>query len=336
MPKDKKKYRPTAPHSQTLFPSIKPFEVGKLSLDSLHVMYWEQSGNPAGVPVVFLHGGPGVGAEATTRRFFDPDHYRIILFDQRGAGRSRPVGELTHNTTSHLVADMERLREHLGVEKWILFGGSWGSTLALAYGEAHPGHCLGFILRGVFLSRRREIHWFLYGIKLFFPETWRDFASFLPEKERNNLLAGYSRRLDDPDPGIHLPAARVWSHYERTCSTLFPSPRTVVAFDEDTAVLCLARIEAHYFRHGAFMKEGALLSDIYRLHGIPAVIVQGRYDMVCPPVSAVELAQAWEGAQLVMVPDAGHAAAEQGITRALVAATEDFKSLGRSRKRSRL
>ncbi|MBL6935645.1 MAG: prolyl aminopeptidase [Alphaproteobacteria bacterium] len=327
MTRDNKRHGGPGAPFRTLFPSLKPFEVGKLSLDGPHVMYWEQSGNPAGIPVVFLHGGPGAGAGTTARRFFDPGHYRIIVFDQRGAGRSAPVGELSHNTTPHLIADMERLRQHLGIEKWILFGGSWGSTLALAYGEAHPERCLGFILRGIFLCRRSEIHWFLYGMKQFFPETWRDFAFFLPEKERGDLLAGYSRRLDDPDPAVHFPAARAWSHYEGACSTLLPSPDTVAAFDQDATALGLARTEAHYFRHGAFMEEDALLSDLGRLHGIPAVIVQGRYDVVCPPASAIELVRAWEGARLVMVADAGHAAVEPGITRALVAATEDFKKL---------
>ncbi len=327
MTKNKKRHGASALSSRVLFPPIKPFEAGKLSLDDPHAMYWEQSGNPAGVPVVFLHGGPGAGAGTTARRFFDPGHYRIIVFDQRGAGRSTPVGELSRNTTPHLIADMEKLREYLGVEKWLLFGGSWGSTLALAYGEAHPDRCLGFILRGVFLCRRPEIHWFLYGMRQFFPKIWRDFSCFLPEKERGDLLAGYSRRLDDSDPRVRLPAARAWSHYEGACSTLLPSPDTVAVFDQDETALGLARIEAHYFRHDAFMEEGALLSNVGGLHGIPAVVVQGRYDVVCPPASAIELVRAWEGTRLVMVADAGHAAVEPGITRALVAATEDFKSL---------
>ena len=208
-----------------LYPEIDPYGTGRLKRDGLHSLYWEQSGNPEGTPVLFLHGGPGAGASPAHRRFFDPAHYRIVIYDQRGAGRSTPLGELRDNTTPHLVADIERLREHLGIERWLVFGGSWGSTLALAYGIAHPERCLGFVLRGIFLCRRSEIDWFLYGLRHLFPEAWRAFSGALPEAERGDLLAGYYRRLIDPDPTVHLPAARAWSTYEGMCSTLLPSPR---------------------------------------------------------------------------------------------------------------
>jgi proline iminopeptidase len=220
-----------------LFPRIEPDVTGLLELDDLHVMYWEVSGNAGGVPVVFLHGGPGAGATADHRRFFDPAHYRIIVFDQRGAGRSRPLGEIEDNTTAHLIADMERLRAHLGVERWLVFGGSWGSTLALAYGEAHPERCLGLILRGIFLCRRSEIDWFLNGMGEIYPEAWRRFAEFLPAAERGDLLSAYHRRLTDPDPKVHMPAARAWSTYEGACSTLLPSPETVAEFGKDDMAL---------------------------------------------------------------------------------------------------
>lgn len=290
-------------------------------------MYWEQSGNPSGVPVVFLHGGPGAGSTPAHRRFFDPHHYRIVIFDQRGAGRSTPHGELVDNTTPHLVADIEKLRRHLRIDSWLVFGGSWGSTLALAYAEAHPARCRALILRGVFLCRKIEIDWFLYGLRHVFPEAWRAFAGFLPEHERGDLLESYHRRLTHPDPAVHMPAARAWSTYEGACSTLLPSPETVSAFAEDRMALGLARIEAHYFRHNGFFDENQLLRDAGRLAGIPATIVQGRYDMVCPILSADDLARAWPEATYVIVPDAGHSAMEPGIRAALVAAMERYKAL---------
>jgi proline iminopeptidase len=315
---------PHAPRAE-LYPDIEPYATGRLRLDGVHTMYWEQSGNPRGAPVLFLHGGPGAGASPAHRRFFDPAHYRIVIFDQRGAGRSTPLGELRDNTTPHLVADIERLREHLGIERWLVFGGSWGSTLALAYGEAHPGRCSGFILRGIFLCRAAEIEWFLYGLRNLFPEAWREFAGTIPAAERGDLLGAYYRRLTDPDPGVHLPAARAWSTYEGRCSTLLPSPETVAYFAGDVVALGLARIEAHYFRHGIFLPENALLANVHRLRAIPCTIVQGRYDAVCPIVSADDLHQAWPEAEYLIVPDAGHSAWEPGISAELVRATERFK-----------
>ena len=308
-----------------LYPEIEPYDRGMLPLDALHTMYWECSGNPAGIPVVFLHGGPGAGSSPKHRRFFDPESYRIIVYDQRGAGRSLPLGELRDNTTPHLVADLEQLRTHLGVEKWLVFGGSWGSTLALAYAETHPERCLGLILRGVFLCRRSEIEWFLYGLRNLFPEAWEAFAAYLPEAERGDLLGNYYRRLIDPDPAVHMPAAKSWSIYEGSCSTLRPSQETVDYFAGDVVALGLARIEAHYFLNDIFLPLNSLLDNASRLHGIPGVIVQGRYDAVCPTVSAFDLHKAWPQAEVHIIDDAGHSAWEPGICAALVVAVEEFK-----------
>jgi proline iminopeptidase len=317
-----------------LFPDISPYETGLLPLSrSLpggaggpgHVMYWEQVGNPRGQPVLFLHGGPGAGAGAVHRRFFDPMHWRVVIFDQRGAGRSRPLGELRENTTPHLVEDIETLRRFLGIDKWLLFGGSWGSTLALAYAQAHPERVAGCVLRGVFLGRADEVDWFLYGLRRIFPDAWASFAEHVPPAERHDLLSAYLRRLTDPDPVIHLAAARSWSNYEGLCSTLLPSPETVASFAQDRSALGLARIEAHYFAYDLFLPPEGLLAGMDRLAHVPAEIVQGRYDMVCPPTSAFELAEAWPMARLTVVPDAGHSALEPGVRTALVAAVERFR-----------
>jgi proline iminopeptidase len=315
----------TRVHRQDLYPPIEPYTTGMLALDSHHMMYWEQSGNPQGVPILFLHGGPGAGATPTHRRFFDPTYYRIVVCDQRGAGRSLPLGSLADNTLKHLVADIEALRRHLGIERWAVFGGSWGSTLGLAYAEAHPQHCRGLVLRGIFLCRKNEIDWFLYGMRTVYPEAWRAFAGFVPEPERHDLLAAYFRRLIDPDPALHMPAARAWSTYEGACSTLLPSPDTVAAFGEDRMALGLARIEAHYFRTEIIGPADDLVAHAGRIRHLPAAIVQGRYDMVCPIVSADELARAWPEAEYVVVADAGHSAMEPGIRSQLVAATERLK-----------
>ena len=310
---------------EQLYPPIEPYETGRLELDSLHRMYWEQSGNPGGIPVLFLHGGPGAGATGVHRRFFDPSSYRIVIFDQRGAGRSHPRGELTDNTTPHLVADIEALRAHLGIDRWLLFGGSWGSTLALAYAEAHPEACLGLVLRGIFLGRPSEIDWFMYGIRTVFPEAWRDFVAPLPEPERDDLLASYYRRLTDPDPAVYLPAARAWSRYEGACSTLLPSPETVAAFGEDDMAFALARIETHYFVNGNFMTDNQLLDNLAAVRHLPCTIIQGRYDMICPIATADELHCAWPEAEFIVVPDAGHSAMDPGVRAALVRTTEARK-----------
>ena len=311
-----------------LFPPIEPYATGKLAVDARHTLYWEQSGNPQGLPVVFLHGGPGAGATPTHRRFFDPASYRIIIFDQRGAGRSTPLGELIDNTTAHLVRDIEALRSYFAIDRWIVFGGSWGSTLALNYAVTYPARCRALILRGIFLCRQSEIDWFLYGIRQVFPEAWRSFAAPIPADERGDLLTAYYRRLTEPDPAVHLPAARCWSTYEGACSTLLPSADSAAAFGEDRMALGLARIEAHYFRHEIVKPDNDLVNAIGRIRAIPATIVQGRYDMVCPIVTADELARAWPEAEYAVVPDAGHSAMEPGIRAQLVAATERMKRLG--------
>jgi proline iminopeptidase len=310
-----------------LFPPIEPYQTGALRLDARHTMYWEQSGNPRGAPVVFLHGGPGAGATAAHRRFFDPGYWRIVIFDQRGAGRSTPLGEIGDNSPAHLVADIERLRVLLGIERWLVFGGSWGSTLALDYAATHPARCAGLVLRGIFLCRDEEIDWFLYGIGRVFPEAWRAFSGFLPEAERGDILAAYYRRLLDSDPRIHMPAARAWSTYEGICSTLLPNPATVAAFGEDRLALGLARIEAHFFSRHLFTGERDLIPRVRYIRHLPAIIVQGRYDMVCPIRSADELARAWPEAEYVIVPDAGHSAMEPGIRDQLVLATERMKRI---------
>lgn len=310
-----------------LYPEIEPHSQGKLSLDKIHTMYWEESGNPAGVPVIFLHGGPGAGSTPAHRRFFDPDYYRIVIYDQRGAGRSTPLGEIRENTTPHLIHDLELLRRHLEIDRWLVFGGSWGSTLAIAYGEAHPERCLGFILRGIFLCRTQEIDWFLYGLRNLFPEAWHVLVAPLSTEERNNILAAYYQRLMNPDPAIHLPAARTWSTYEGSCSTLLPNPATISYFASDTVALGLARMEAHYFSHNIFLPENALLRNVHKLHNIPATIVQGRYDAVCPIVSADDLHQAWPQAEYIIIDDAGHSAWEPGIQSALVKTTDRFRTI---------
>lgn len=310
-----------------LFPPIDPFQTGFLPADDIHTVYWEQSGNPRGVPVLFLHGGPGAGASPTHRRFFDPNHYRIVIMDQRGAGRSTPLGEVRRNSTELLVEDAERLRRHLGIERWMLFGGSWGSTLALAYAQTHPERCLGLILRGIFLMRRSEIDWFLYSMRTIFPEAWTSFVNHIPEAERGDLLEAYWKRLDAPDSATRMAAARTWSMYEGSCSSLLPSPELIATSAEDTHALGLARIEAHYFRSNRFAPEDKLLRDVHRIRHLPGVIIQGRYDIVCPISTADELRRAWPEADYRVIPDAGHSAMEPGIRAALVQATERFKDL---------
>ena len=318
--------RPTQRYD--LYPPIAPRQHGMLAVSDLHSLYWEECGNPRGVPVLFLHGGPGGGCSERHRQFFDPAFYRIVLFDQRGAGRSTPVGEIRENTTMDLVADIERLRQLLGVERWLLFGGSWGSTLALAYGQAHPQRCLGFVLRGIFLARQREIEWFVHGMGHFFPEAWRQFARMIPEAEQGDLLEAYAARLFHADPKVHLPFARAWGHYEGSCSNLLPaaSAATAAHMESDEVALGLARLECHYMRHGAFVAEGALLHGLTSISHLPCTIVQGRYDVVCPIVSADDVQRRWFGCEYIVVPNAGHSAWEPGITAELVAACERMKT----------
>jgi len=306
--------------SADLHPPAAPFESGFLNVGGGHALYWEQSGARDGMPVLFLHGGPGAGIAPTYRRFFDPAQHRAVLFDQRGCGRSSPRGATEANTTWHLVADIERLRTHLGIERWHVLGGSWGSTLALAYGQSHPEHCLGFVLRGIFLFRAREVAWFLDGMGRFFPEARAEFIGFLPSEERTTPLESYYRRLCNPDPSVYGPAAIAWSRYEESCSRLVPR----VSAGSADVCLPLARMESHYMIHRGFLDEGQLLRDMSRIAHLPATLIQGRYDMVCPPESAHDLHAAWPGSRLEIVPDAGHAAMEPGIRRAIVRALNEI------------
>ncbi|MBC3870036.1 prolyl aminopeptidase [Undibacterium oligocarboniphilum] len=309
----------------TVFPEIEPYRTGTLAVDALHTLYWEECGNPDGQPVLFLHGGPGAGTSPAHRRFFDPAHYRIVLFDQRGAGKSTPLGEYRNNTTPLLIEDIEKIRVMLGIQQWLVFGGSWGSTLALAYGEAHPERCLGFILRGIFLCTKTEVEWFVNGMQYFYPEVHQQFAEGVPEVERGDLLQAYVKRLFCDDPAIYTEAARNWSRYEGSCLFLKPQAAAIASFESDEVSLGIGRLEAHYMQHGAFMDDDALIRNIGKIRHLPAVIVQGRYDVICPPVSAYRLHQAWPEAAYHVIGDAGHAAMEPGIAAALVRATEDFK-----------
>ena len=305
-----------------LFPPIQPYRRGMLPVDARHTLYWEECGNPDGVPVLFLHGGPGAGLSPQHRRFFDPAFYRVILFDQRGAGQSTPLGEWRDNTTQLLIADIERLRTMFGIDQWLVFGGSWGSTLALAYGQAHPQVCLGFILRGIFLCTRAEIDWFIDGVRWFYPELYDEFAAPIPVAERGDLLGAYARRIQSDDPAVYWPAVRGWSRFEGRRVYLLPQPEEA---PNDALDLGVGRLESHYMMHGGFFTEDQLINDIGRIAHLPAVIVQGRYDVICPPLSAHRLHGSWPGAVLHLIPDAGHGALERGIATALVAATEQFK-----------
>ncbi|NHZ42153.1 prolyl aminopeptidase [Massilia aquatica] len=309
-----------------LFPPIQPTRHGMLQVDALHTIYWEEAGNPKGIPVLFLHGGPGAGLSPQHRRFFDPQQYRIILFDQRGAGKSTPLGEWRENTTQLLIDDIETLRAQFGVDKWLVFGGSWGSTLALAYGQAHPERCLGFILRGIFLCTAAEVDWFLHGVRWFYPELYDEFVAPIPEAERADLLTAYTSRMLCDDPAVYWPAARAWSRFEGRRVFLLPQPEDTAS---DTLDLGVGRLESHYMANGGFLREDQLVQDVGRIAHLPCVIVQGRYDVICPPLSAHRLHQAWPGSRMRMVADAGHGALEAGIAKALVGATEQFKRSGR-------
>lgn len=318
---------PTDSHLEVtpLFPAIEPYRSGRIQVDELHTLYWEECGNPDGEPVLFLHGGPGSGLSPKHRRFFDPAHYRIVLFDQRGAGQSTPMGEIRANTTQLLVADVERLRTMLGIARWLIFGGSWGATLALAYGQQHPQRCTGFVLRGIFLCTPAEIDWFMHGMGLFFPEAHREFAAEVPEPERKDLLQAYARRLFGGDAAAATHAACSWSRYEGRCAFLHPDKDAAGEAMEDHVNVSLGRLEAHYFIHAGFLEDGQLLRGMGTIAHLPAVIVQGRHDVVCPPATAFRLHLAWPGSRLVMVAQAGHAASEPGNAAALVAATEAWR-----------
>ncbi|HVF49830.1 MAG TPA: prolyl aminopeptidase [Pyrinomonadaceae bacterium] len=314
---------------RTLYPPIEPFEQGRLQVSPVHNLYYEQSGNPEGLPVVFLHGGPGGGTIPEYRSFFDPSAYRIVLFDQRGSGKSTPHANLEENTTWRLVSDIERLREHLGIEDWVVFGGSWGSTLALAYAETHPKRVRALVLRGIFLCRKKEIQWFYQeGASAIYADVWEQYASVIPEDERGDMLSAYHRRLTSDDEQVRLEAARAWSIWEGSTSKLFPDPNFIADFGEPEFALAFARIECHYFMNNAFFEtDNFLIENVDKIRHIPAVIVQGRYDGVCPMMSAWELHRAWPEADLRLIPDAGHSALEPGTASALVEATDRFKEI---------
>jgi len=285
----------------------------------------EESGSVEGIPVVFLHGGPGSGCEPYHRQFFNPEQYRIILFDQRGAGRSTPHAELENNTTQDLVADMEAIREHLGIKKWLVFGGSWGSTLALIYAQTHPERVLGLVLRGIFLCRQKEIDWFYqYGASRLFPDVWEAFLKPIPEVERDNMVSAYYQRLTSEDEFSRMQAAKAWSLWEGRTASLISSQNLVDHFGNAHTALSLARIECHYFMHQSFLQENQILNNIDRLKDIPGVIIQGRYDVICPMESAWELHKAWPGSMLRIIPDAGHSAAETGVSSELVQTCDQF------------
>jgi len=309
-----------------LFPEIEPYDSGFLGVDDIHSVYYEQCGNPDGKPVIFVHGGPGGGCNAIHRRFWDPSVYRVVLFDQRGCGRSTPHADLRNNTTWNLVDDMEQLREHLAIERWQLFGGSWGSTLSLAYAQQHPTRVTELVLRGIFLLRRQEILWYYQeGASRIFPEAWQGYLAPIPVDERDDMVEAYYKRLTSNERDVRMAAARAWSTWEGSTSRLIPDPDLIKRTGEDQFAEAFARIECHYFINGGFFqKDGELLTNVARIRHLPAIIVQGRYDVVCPAESAYALHRAWPNSQLHVVPDAGHSALELGITAQLVAATNSF------------
>lgn len=313
-----------------LYPPIEPYDSGVLLVGDGQRVYWEQSGNPDGKPVVFLHGGPGGGTSPWQRRFFDPERYRIVLFDQRGCGRSTPhasdpAADLRFNTTWHLVADIELLRRNLGIPAWQVFGGSWGSALALAYAQTHPEAVTEIVLRGIFTLRRHELEWFYEGgASAIFPDLWEDYLAAIPVLERNHLIEAYHRRLFDPDPEVHRPAALAWTRWEASTLTLRPDPDLVTSMTDADTATAFARIENHYFVNAGWFREGQLIAEVDRIRHIPAVIVQGRYDACTPIMTAWDLHRGWPEAELTVVDDAGHSATEPGIAAALRAATDRF------------
>ncbi len=320
------KHHHKAPARRTAYPPIKPYRSGWLRVSPIHEIYWEESGNPRGKPAVFVHGGPGAGAGPSSRRFFDPRRYRIVLFDQRGAGRSRPHANLVDNTTWDLVADMERLREFLGIERWLVFGGSWGSTLALAYSQSHPARVSELVLRGIFMLRKWEIDWFYQdGAGAIYPDRWQDYIAAIPRRERGDMVGAYYRRLTSPNRATRVRAARAWAVWEAATSHLHVDESSIKDWGEEDFAVAVARIECHYFVNRGFMRsEDQLLRGVNRIRHIPAVIVQGRYDIVCPTRTAWDLHLRWPEADFRLVPDAGHSALEPGNTHELVSATDRF------------
>ena len=310
------------------YPSQAPYKTYRLRVSELHELYVEESGNPQGKPIVFVHGGPGGGTEPWQRTFFNPEKYRIVLFDQRGCGKSTPHAELRDNTTWDLVADMEKIRELLGIDQWVVFGGSWGSTLALAYAETHPERCKAIVLRGIFLIRPEEIRWFYQeGCSWIYPDAWEHYVNAIPEAERGDFVQAYYKRLTSADPAVRKAAAKAWSIWEGSTSKLLPSEDMIARFGGDEFADAFARIECHYFVNNGFFRPNQLLEDVKKIRHIPGVIVQGRYDVVCPMKSAWDLHRAWPEAELHVIADAGHAASETGIMSKLVEATDRFAAL---------
>lgn len=309
-----------------LFPEIEPYRTGYLRVSPLHRLYFEEVGRPDGQPILFLHGGPGAGLNPKHRRYFDPSHYRVILFDQRGAGKSLPHAELRQNSTPDLIADIEKIRANAGVDKWLVFGGSWGSTLGLAYAIRHPGRVEGLLLRGIFLGRRKEVSWlFQTGASLIYPDAWERFTEPIPPEERHDLVGAYYRRLTGPDLHARLRAAQAWSGWEASVSKLVPDEQLIREFVADHTALAVARLECHYFMNRLFLADDPILPNVPALEGIPCRIVHGRYDMVCPMQSAWELHKALPGSELRIVPEAGHSATDPGLVHELVQATQDFR-----------
>ncbi len=312
-----------------LYPEVEPYDTGHIKVSDVHELYYEQCGTPNGKPVVFLHGGPGAGLIPDYRRFFDPSAYRIILFEQRGCGRSTPHASLDDNTTWRLVADIEKIREQFGVDEWLVFGGSWGSTLALAYAETHPERVRGLVLRGIFLCRPKEIRWFYeesQGASAIFPDNWEEYLQIIPEAERGDMIGAYYRRLTSDDEQVRLEAAKAWALWEGSALRLIPDQKLIEDFTEPDKAIAVARIECHYFVNNCFFEtDNYLLEQIDRIRHIPSVIVHGRYDIVCPVMNAWDLHRAWPEAELKIIPDAGHAATERGIADALVRATDAFR-----------
>ncbi len=310
---------------RTFYPPIEPYRSGRLEVGDGHELYWEQSGNPGGKPAVMLHGGPGAGCSPDHRRQFDPDRYNVTLFDQRGCGRSTPHASLDANTTWHLVEDIERLRTHLGIERWLVFGGSWGSTLALAYAQTHPQRATELVLRGIFTFRQTELDWlYQYGASEIFPDKWEEFLAAIPEGERGDLVAAYHRRLTGEDPAERLAAAKAWSKWEAETVTLLPDPHVIEEHTGDDFAIAIARIENHYMINKGWLEEGQLIANAGRLSDIPGVIVQGRYDCCTPPSAAWDLKRAWPEAELVIVPDGGHLFTEPGVLDGLIRAADGF------------
>jgi proline iminopeptidase len=310
---------------RTLYPAIEPYRTGYLDTGDGHQVYWEMSGNPDGKPAVFLHGGPGAGCSPAHRRLFDPKKYRVLLFDQRGCGRSKPHASLENNTTWDLVKDIESLRQIMGVEKWLVFGGSWGATLALSYSETHPTRVSELVVRGIFTLKKREIDWYYQeGASNLFPDLWESFLAPIPPAERGDLVAAYRKRLTGNDPKAQIEAARAWSIWEGSTIKLLPSKQNSTSYGQDQFALAFARIENHYFTHGGWMDDGQLIRDAGKLKDIPGVIIQGRYDVCTPAITAWELHKAWPEAEFVIVDDAGHAFDEPGIMHQLITATDKF------------